>query len=199
MTKKRRVIDPEGKRSAILAASAKHFAQFGFSGANTELIAKDANVSIGTVFRIFPTKEDLANTLFQIACSEQEKINIRSGITEPAINNPQDSFRSLMRGALERIQSNPQQYLFFESSFGAAFLNADSRALADKVYSQWITWITHFQSKGVFANAEIDALFAVTVGALARFARDSLQRGVPLNEKLLADFETLSWRAVTNT
>lgn len=199
MTKKRRVIDPEGKRSAILAASAKHFANFGFAGANTELIAKDAEVSIGTVFRIFPTKEELANALFQIACTEQEQINVTSGITTPDSHDPQDSFRSLMRGAAARIQSKPHEYLFFESSFGASFLNSESRSLADKVYNQWIDWITHFQDKGVFANADIDVLFAVTVGALSRFARDSIHRGVPLSDKLLTDFELLSWRAVSKS
>ncbi len=197
MSKKRRVMDPEGKRTAILAASAKHFATFGFSGANTELIAKDAGVAVGTIFRIFPSKEDLANTLFQHACAEQEQINIQSGITEPSLHNPKDSFRNLMRRAAERIQSRPHEYLFFESSFGATFLNDASRRISEKVYIQWINWITYFQQKGIFADADIDVLFAVTVGALARFARDSLHRGVPLTDKLMSDFEDLSWRAVS--
>jgi AcrR family transcriptional regulator len=80
---KTRVIDPEAKRSAIIKAAIRQFAKNGYDGASTADIAKDAGVSVGSVFRIFPGKEDLANDIFQGICVAHEKINILSGVVEP--------------------------------------------------------------------------------------------------------------------
>lgn len=57
--------DVEARRAQILAAAAQVFARYGFRGATTRAIAREAGVAEGTLFRYFPTKRHLLLALFE--------------------------------------------------------------------------------------------------------------------------------------
>ena len=63
MTPKRRIMDPAGKREAILAAGEEAFAAKGYTGATMAEIAVAADVAVGTVYRLFPDKPSLLAAL----------------------------------------------------------------------------------------------------------------------------------------
>ncbi len=50
---------PEQKRNRILQAGIHEFATHGYDNANTNHIAKQANISVGSLFQYFENKEDL--------------------------------------------------------------------------------------------------------------------------------------------
>lgn len=54
----------EEKRLALLNAAAETVAEHGLAASPTSLIAKKAGVAEGTLFRYFPTKDDLLNELY---------------------------------------------------------------------------------------------------------------------------------------
>ena len=193
---KTRVIDPEAKRSAIITAATRQFARNGYDGASTADIAKDAGVSVGTVFRIFPGKEDLANDIFQGICVAHEKINIMSGVVEPETRGGKESFEALIKGNVERVQSYPNEFMFFEASFGATYLNTVSKHIAKRIRGQLADWITYHQSKDVFNAAHVDVIFAMTIGGMARLARESIQRKFAITGDMEKDFFNLCWRAI---
>jgi AcrR family transcriptional regulator len=68
--KKKRSIDPDAKRVAILAAASELFSKHGFEATSIAAIAAKADVAVGTVHRIF---SDKANVLVasQIALEER--------------------------------------------------------------------------------------------------------------------------------
>jgi AcrR family transcriptional regulator len=57
--------DSERNRSQILAAAGQHFAQWGV-GASLETIARDAGVGSATLYRHFPTRDDLLAGLVEL-------------------------------------------------------------------------------------------------------------------------------------
>ena len=61
--KKRRRIDPSGKRDAILKAGEMLFAAQGYTNTSIADIAAQAGVAVGTVYRLFPDKSALLATL----------------------------------------------------------------------------------------------------------------------------------------
>jgi AcrR family transcriptional regulator len=61
--------DGQRNRSAILAAGQQHFLQHGV-GASLEAIAKDAGVSVATLYRHFPTREALLAAVLQTRSDE---------------------------------------------------------------------------------------------------------------------------------
>lgn len=52
------------KREAIIEATLKLSIEYGFEGMSTALIAKEANVGMGTLYRYFETKEHLLKEVF---------------------------------------------------------------------------------------------------------------------------------------
>jgi AcrR family transcriptional regulator len=191
-----RIIDPGAKRAAIIKAATRLFARNGYDGASTAEIAKDAGVSVGTVFRIFPTKEDLANDIFQSICVAHEKINILAGVAEPSTQGGKESFEQLIKGNVERVKAHPNEFMFFEASFGATYLNSVSTHIAKRIRGQLIDWISYHQSKDLFKAANVDVIFAVTIGGMARLARESIQRKFEITGDIERDFFEMCWRAI---
>lgn len=75
----------EDKKQALLEAATAAFAQSGIA-ASTALIARNAGVAEGTLFRYFATKDDLLNALYlhlkQDLCQTM-LANLDRTITEP--------------------------------------------------------------------------------------------------------------------
>ncbi|HLJ92994.1 MAG TPA: TetR/AcrR family transcriptional regulator [Gemmataceae bacterium] len=60
--KPRRPVDPalgERRREQILEAAAKLFAKHGYAAADTQLLAEELGVGKGTIYRYFPSKEEV--------------------------------------------------------------------------------------------------------------------------------------------
>lgn len=191
-----RIINPEAKRTAIIKSATRQFARNGYDGASTADIAKDAGVSVGTVFRIFPTKEDLANDIFQGICVAHEKINIMSGVAEPETRGGKESFEQLIKGNVARVQSYPNEFMFFEASFGGTYLNSVSKHIAKRIRGQLADWISYHRTKDVFIAAHVDVIFAMTIGGMARLARESIQRKFTITSDMERDFFEMCWRAI---
>jgi TetR/AcrR family transcriptional regulator len=61
----------EERPGEIVAAALKVFVSHGFAATRMEDVAKEAGVAKGTVFRYFPTKEDLFKAMVQTRLSDQ--------------------------------------------------------------------------------------------------------------------------------
>ena len=66
-------ISPE-KRDRIITIATKEFAKNGFKGANINIIAKKAGISIGSMYNYFESKEDLLLTVINEAYKLLEKV-----------------------------------------------------------------------------------------------------------------------------
>ena len=70
------------RREQILDAACELFAEFGYSGTTTKQLAEKVGCSEAIIFRIFPTKEAIFETLFEEwkeAVMRQEEIEIIEG------------------------------------------------------------------------------------------------------------------------
>lgn len=74
---------PEEKRERILNAAASEFARLGFTAANINVIAKKAEISIGSMYNYFESKEALFLTVgekgYQIIEEVLSQINLEEG------------------------------------------------------------------------------------------------------------------------
>ncbi len=74
---------PEEKRERILNSAASEFARLGFTAANINVIAKKAEISIGSMYNYFESKEALFLTVgekgYQIIEDVLSKINLEEG------------------------------------------------------------------------------------------------------------------------
>jgi AcrR family transcriptional regulator len=89
----------------LLAAALKMFAENGYAGARTRLIAKEAGLSEMTLFRKFKTKENLFNV---VLVQNQEKIlkDFDSIFMSDKFGNCRDFLKSLMDKLVDVIENN---------------------------------------------------------------------------------------------
>ena len=61
----RRVMDPEGKRAAVMAGAERLFAKQGYTRTTMADVAQAAGVAVGSVYRLFPDKPALLAALHE--------------------------------------------------------------------------------------------------------------------------------------
>ena len=93
----------EDKKLALLEAATEAFAEAGI-GASTALVARRAGVAEGTLFRYFPTKDDLYNELY---------LHLKHGFCQPLIahldrsGDPQSVTRYIWNSYIDWGLRNP--------------------------------------------------------------------------------------------
>lgn len=93
------------KKERILNAAISEFAKKGFNAANINNIAKNAGVSIGSMYNYFASKEDLYLTLIDYGYQLLESVIARIDLSEGTIF---DKFEKLLRAAQEYSRKYPE-------------------------------------------------------------------------------------------
>ncbi len=120
---------PEEKQQRILNAAIAEFAANGFPGANINVIASRAGISIGAMYKYFGSKEDLFLTIVERAH------DLLAGVLEAIGNSSGDIFikiENLLRAAQDYARQYPELHQIYldMTSEGLAHL---SRKLSGKM------------------------------------------------------------------
>lgn len=95
----------EKKRARILKIATAEFADKGFRGANINVIAKKANISIGSMYNYFSTKENLFLTVADEAYNHLERALASADL---GAGNIFDRIESILRLAQRFSRENPK-------------------------------------------------------------------------------------------
>ncbi|TAL39106.1 MAG: TetR/AcrR family transcriptional regulator [Spirochaetes bacterium] len=120
---------PDKKRERIMKIATAEFADKGFNGANINVIAKKANISIGSMYNYFSTKEHLLLACVEDAYSLLEgalsSVNLEEGTVF-------DKLEKVMRLAIHFSKSHPTLIQLYQdiTTEGLAHL---SRKLSQKM------------------------------------------------------------------
>ncbi len=97
-------LDPE-KRERVLGCAKRAFAEHGYAGANINLIAEDARISVGSLYKYFSTKQDLFLALIE-GFHDQITAAIRGVLdAEPGFRG---RVAALMKLAIESSTADPE-------------------------------------------------------------------------------------------
>jgi AcrR family transcriptional regulator len=107
------------KRAAIVKTAIRLFTIRGFYGTPTALIAKEAGVSNGTLFRYFPTKEELINSAYY-EIKERTGKNISEGVADE--KTLEAKARRMWRNIILWGVTNPDEFLFMEQFSSSPFI-----------------------------------------------------------------------------
>ncbi|MEX9251960.1 TetR/AcrR family transcriptional regulator [Pseudenterobacter timonensis] len=94
----------EDKKQALLEAATAAFAQSGIA-ASTALIARNAGVAEGTLFRYFATKDDLLNTLYLHL--KQDLCRAMLASLDRGLTTPKEHTRSIWNSYIDWGLRNP--------------------------------------------------------------------------------------------
>src|SRR5690606_26438387 len=99
------------KRSAILRAALKVFAEGGVNGVPMPVVAQQANVGTGTIYRYFASKELLVNELFR---EQKLAMNQRLYQDLDLQRPPRELFAELWQRMVLFTRQAPEAYRFME-------------------------------------------------------------------------------------
>ena len=119
MGPKRRQMNPDGKRDAIMEVGERLFATRGYAGTSIADIAKAANVAVGSVYRLFPDKASLLAALHERM--EQRFIRVMEKAWE-SVDAFEDKFRPLIHALMteaERAHEIMPLYALTKDMIGA--------------------------------------------------------------------------------
>lgn len=110
----------QDKRQAIINAALKLFTERGFDGTPTAMISQEAGVATGTLFRYYPTKEDLINSTYVIA-KNRFAVAMAEGLED----------EETLEGKMRRIWGNtirwglksPRELLFLEQFMSSPYIS----------------------------------------------------------------------------
>lgn len=184
--------DPEATVAALLNAAVEVVADHGLRGATTDLIAKRAGVGAGTVFRHFPSKEQLLVEAYRYVKAEAAEIVFaRLDLTGQPLR---ERLRLVWKATANAMLDHKQGFLFVEqceaASLGSTLVEEVPFA---KLMKRMLQEAWQEQVLRPLAPEVFDALF---FGPARELARHKHLRGVAVGEAQLEQAWEGCWNAV---
>ncbi len=183
---------PTDKRAALLRAALELFAENGFNGSSTALIAKRAGVASGTLFLYFKTKEDLIRELFH---------EVRGRIAGMAFENwserlpIRERFFRALSGILRFALDNPREFKFMEQYHFSPLCERDCRTTTGE--NETIrNLLLEAREQGMIKDLPIVLLEAIAFGPLMAIAKEHATHGIPVDETTVGQIVQASWDAL---
>ena len=179
------------KREAIVSAALELFVERGFYGTIVPDIAERAGVGAGTIYRYFDSKEALVNAIYR----EQKMVFGRLAIDEfPATAPTREQFRVLWTRMARFATENPSAFGFLELHHHARYLDAESRAVEQRMTELFANVVVRAQARGELKAGDPRILMGLVMGGFIGVIRNCSD--APVDEARWALAEQCMWEAI---
>jgi TetR/AcrR family transcriptional regulator, repressor of fatR-cypB operon len=179
------------KREAIMSAALELFVERGFFGTAVPEIADRAGVGAGTIYRYFESKEALVNAIYR----EQKMLFGRIAVDEfPATAPTREQFRVLWTRMAKFATEHPSSFGFLELHHHAQYLDAESRAVEQRMTQLFANVVVRAQARGELKRGDPSILMGLVMGAFIGVIRNC--GDAPLDDAGWALAEQCMWEAI---
>src|SRR5262245_28544654 len=181
------------KREAIMSAALDLFVERGFYGTAVPEIAERAGVGAGTIYRYFDSKEALVNALYR-----QEKLRFASIVLAqfPTTMASRELFRIMWGRMVKYVVANQKSFVFLELHHHQRYLDAESRAVEQRMMDRFVRVIEDAQRRGELKAGAPRLLIGVVMGAFIGVTRCCVEIDEPLENADWKLAEQCVWEAV---
>jgi AcrR family transcriptional regulator len=156
------------KRSAILEATLELISQHGFHGTAMSMIADQAGVGAGTIYRYFDSKQNLITQLcLEIKCEMGEAV--LAGYSEEL--SLRERFQTLWFNMLHYYMHHPQETAFMEQFDNSPYRKAVAKEAYAEYYEPLVRFFHYAFQEGVFKEMPLEMVAAFTVGVAISLAK----------------------------
>lgn len=175
------------KRSALLQAALELFAENGFNGSPTALIAKRAGVASGTLFLYFKNKEELIRELFNEVRAQIDAIALEN-VGELAM---QERFLQAFSQILRYFLANPKEFKFVEQYHFSPFCDLECRTTGEN--EKFRDLLMQAREQKVIKDAPLLVLESIAFGPIASIAKEHASRGTLIDEEMIEQIVQACW------
>lgn len=190
---------PSNKRDAIIQATIKLIADYGFHGAPISMIAQQAGVGAGTIYRYFKDKDMLVAEIFQQVDATFKKTLLAEYDDQRPIR---DRFLHLCRGVFRYGMNNPYEFKFIEQFYNSPYgtnLRREKLFCACGDCGQELPFKRVFdfgQAQHIIKDLPLTVLLALCMGPIVFLVKDSVAGLIELDEATINDALAACWDAV---
>ena len=187
------------KRDAIIAAAIKLIAEYGFHGTPISLIAQEAEVGAGTIYRYFADKDALVREIFlQVHAEFNQALLLGYDEGRPI----RDRFFHLCRGIFRYGMDHPFEFKFIEQFCHSPY-GIDLRR--EKLFCKCIDTgadlplkevLDAGQRQQVIKDLPLPALLALAIGPIVFLVKDNIAGLVQLDEAGISAILAACWDGV---
>jgi len=181
------------KREAIVEAALHLFVERGFYGTAVPEIADRAGVGAGTIYRYFESKEALVNEIYRQ--EKQHFGHVVLGDFPPAAPT-REQFRLLWTRMAKFATEHPSAFIFLELHHHARYLDAQSRAVEQRMNELFTTVVTSAQARGELKAGAPRLLMGLVMGAFVGVIRSCVDSDKPLEAADWKLAEQCVWEAI---
>jgi AcrR family transcriptional regulator len=164
------------KREAILAASAEAFAAHGFAATTVEAIAKQVGVGKGTIYGLWPSKEDLLLACCLGACARDREAVLSLG--RSAWPGFDAAMEAIANGGQPDLSGLPDPVVFTKRLLAATLTGLIERSGADcRMFIDLVQVATRHPEQGRRVRAAIDAMLSGWEALTAALLAEGRRRG----------------------
>ncbi|MDD3040845.1 TetR/AcrR family transcriptional regulator [Bacteroides sp.] len=150
------------KKAAVLAATLELISEQGFHGTPMSQIAQKANIGVGTIYRYFPSKENLINELYI-----HVKARLASYVFKNYIENMpvRKSFLHLLRTIVDYFLKNPIDFLFMEQYATSPLITVATRQEGLRMFEAATKLFIRAKEEELIKDLPLDLINTFTYGA----------------------------------
>jgi TetR/AcrR family transcriptional regulator, repressor of fatR-cypB operon len=185
-----------GKSEKIKEVSIKLFAERGFDGTNIPLIAANASVSTGTIYRYFESKENLLNIIMQ-----EEMESLKSALKDNLSEDKEigTQIKNLIHMLLSYSESNFYSIILINSHNASLHIDDNTKAVHYELinFISSITEVGHKKgeiTKGLPTEIIVQLIF----GAIVEITKGCNNGENPLSDELKSLIVEGLWKAIIN-
>jgi len=153
---------PPDRGEALLRAAVELFAEKTYGATAVPEIAARAHVGTGTVYRHFPSKAALANTLYR-RCKTAMHDCLKAAFDGGGSH--EERFLRLWRSLFDLGAADPTALRFLELQHHDDYLDEQSRRLGDEVFATAEAFVREGQREGAIGQGEPGVLISLVFGA----------------------------------
>lgn len=181
------------KRSDILNATLNSISVHGFHGTPMSMIAEQADVGAGTIYRYFENKEDLINELFLDLKHEVSQVML-TGISPEA--NTEEIFRQAWLNIFNYCVQNPQKMLFLEQYENSPYLTAETDAATQEFLAPTLSLYHAAVNAGEIKKLPFELLTIFIHDVTFALAKRHISGTLEINDEELERVVQACWDAV---
>ena len=181
------------KRTDILKASLKLISEHGFHGTPMSMIAKEAGVGAGTIYRYFANKDALITELFLEIKRESSQAMLMG--FEPTAS-AEESFKRIWRNTFEYCIQNPREMVFIEQYHNSPFQTPEKVAAMMNYLAPVVTVFQNAIETGVIKKITFEMLIVFAYDVTVALAKRHIAGTMVMDEDGLAMAVQACWDAI---
>jgi AcrR family transcriptional regulator len=184
------------RRASILDAALRCFVERGFHGTAIPQIAEKAQISTGTIYHYFDSKEELVNELYR---AWKTKISQRVFTAFPQTAPPRTQFRVIWDEMVAFALAEQAAFAFIELHNHASYLDAESLAIDRSIKDFARAVIARAQHDGLVKSVDANVLMELVFGAFVGMMRAHWEGRITLTPDVVRAAEEACWDAVARS